>query len=332
MLAAALLPLVLAPPPGDAAADAAADLRAEVRAGLEARVAAITRFRYETTATLHSWPLDASLFFERAGLRPGGPRFLETVHRRAEHDDSWKLELTRRLFQTPDGGGEAALIADDVLVNAFDAATGKYRAVLTSLHDPALATAAVVDGEPDDIVYDDRLAYFTPGFRHWQGVNAVDLLLDRLDAVTLRSGEGPDRLVVASLEDRDRRTPTRHRRLTVWLDPARGFLPVRHEILLTTIPNGEPVWLERLAITASAETDGVWMPAKFQLIQSILRKDLPPAWYDVTVDSLSVGRTTAEDVAFRFPAGVRVVDRLRGHRYTAGEDGTPAGDPVPLRR
>ena len=204
--------------------------------------------------------------------------------------------------------------------------------MLTPLDDPALATSAVVDGEPDRIIFDDRLAYFTPGFRHWQGVNAVDLLLDRLGAATLRSGDGPDRLVVATLEDWDETTPTRSERLTVWLDPARGFLPVRHEMLHTTLPGGEPVWLERLAVTASAETDGVWMPTKFQLIQSILRKDLPPAWYDVTVDSLSVGDVDPGDVAFRFQAGVRVVDRLRGHWYVAGEDGAPATEPVPLRR
>ena len=314
---------------GGTADESPASLRAEIREALAARVARTSDYRYAITTGLRAWPLDADVFFDRAGSEPEKPPYAVDEYARARHQGSTKVEMTRELFKPPGDGGEAALLSGERLVNVYNAETGEYRAVLDSLTEEDAPTHAVIDDEPDPVTFDDRLLYWMPGFRHWQGVTAVDVLLDNFDDVVFETNVGPDRLVVAKLEHRDPGTTGQPERLTVWLDPAKRFMPVRHEVLRVNHAR-TPVWLERLAVLSSAETDGVWMPTEFQVIQSNMSGKIPPALYDVAVDSLSFNGVGPEDVAFRFPGGVRVVDRIRKRWYRTAGDGTAAAKPVPL--
>ncbi|MFH5803664.1 hypothetical protein [Alienimonas sp. DA493] len=305
-------------------------LRAEIRAALASRVERTANYQYATTTELRAWPLETNAFFDRAGSEPEEPTFAVYQFARTRHQGSTKVDMTREFFKVPEGGGAPESQGSERLVNVYDAESGECRGILNQFFGEDAQTHAVVDDEPDHVTFGDRMLYWMPGFRHWQGVTAVDVLLKRFNAVTFEADDGPDRLVVATLEHRDPGTTGQPERLTVWLDPAKDYMPVRHEVRRVN-HSKEPVWLERLEVLSAAETDGVWMPTAFQTIQSNMSGKIRPALYDTVVKSLSFDDVEPEDVAFRFPGGVRVVDRIREQWYRTAEDGTPAAEPVALR-
>jgi len=114
--------------------------------------------------------------------------------------------------------------------------------------------------------------------------------------------------------------------LKVWLDPARGFAPLRMRMRLP-LPNGDDI-TEDLTDIELMQCDGVWLIKHARLLvrnPDVPDRELPGDVYvyEFTVRSAKVAPDLPDDVfTLAFPPGSNVLDAVSNVAFRVKEDGT----------
>jgi len=103
--------------------------------------------------------------------------------------------------------------------------------------------------------------------------------------------------------------------LRLWIDPTKDYVPVRQELLLP-----DKSTMTRQETGDWGHLGGVWVPLSYKTTSF-----LDQAWNEYRVTSIRVNEPVAEDsLAFDFPPGTDVHDKIRGIDYVVGRRGAPA--------
>jgi len=109
-----------------------------------------------------------------------------------------------------------------------------------------------------------------------------------------------------------------------WLDPARDYMPVRHQYVLS-YKNGSTKIVDE--VTTAQQADGFWVPKK--IVRRAERSD--NTYYTLfTYDFADFKRGTAasQDMTVEFPAGTVVVDGVQKVAYQVLKDGSHLPRPL----
>lgn len=249
-------------------------------------------------------------------------------------EGSYKTETTRKNLKRPD--------ISIFTVNAYDAICGEFRGT-NIVHDGQKnRTHAAILLEKDIIDKEDRLSYWGSGKTEPRGVYFLtDALLalekwknasldSQQSGVLLTAGNvGEIQTITLTFESVVPRQVNVDGTITVEFDPQRQFLPIafRVERNLRTSKNRKLLWFEAMLVVDAAQEDGVWFPTRFQLLQAnepLTASNTSPL-YDIRVESIEFGSVSPDEVELIFPAGVRVVDRIREVHYIADGKGAAQG-------
>ena len=132
-----------------------------------------------------------------------------------------------------------------------------------------------------------------------------------LQGVAIVEREGQALIEIHVLNDEHR-----HRRY--WLDPARGYVPVRHEcayIYKEERSNWVADWMAE-----AKKLDEVWVPIKVLSHSGTSSPDYGATVY--TVSRFDLGTVKEQDLEIVFPAGTLVVDRVKHEAFRVNADGT----------
>ena len=103
--------------------------------------------------------------------------------------------------------------------------------------------------------------------------------------------------------------------LRLWIDPTKDYVPVRQELLFP-----DKSVMIREETSNWAHLGGVWIPLFYKTACPLDR-----SWSQYRVTSIRVNEPVAEDsLAFDFPPGTDVHDKIRGIDYVVGRRGAPA--------
>ena len=103
-----------------------------------------------------------------------------------------------------------------------------------------------------------------------------------------------------------------------WIDPARGYLPVRCEF--QTVVNGKRTNWETHWITEAKQLGEVWVP--MTLIKHSGTSSPDYNIYVYTVSAFDIGTVQERDLEITFPTGTLVVDRVKREAFRVNADGT----------
>lgn len=236
-------------------------------------------------------------------------------------EGSYKTETKRENAKIPD--------LRILTVNAYDASLGEFRATNTAHEgEKNHKTHAAISTEKDIIDKEDRFSYWGFGKTEPRGVFFLDDSLRALEELRNPSNDGvkSDVLILAGKVGGTKTIALTFRsvipgqvnidgKITVEFDPERQFLPIAFHLErhLETGGNRKLHWFEAMLVLDAKQVDGVWCPTRFQLLQANepLTATNESPLYDVQVKSIEFGSVTPDDIKLTFPAGVRVVDRIR---------------------
>ncbi len=185
-----------------------------------------------------------------------------------------------------------------------------------------------IDTRHDRIIVDNRYSYWLDG----EDVTAADFLIPYLvkhsDKYTIGFAKEEPLIELTvpwmPFHSRDKALGVRH----FWLDPTKGFLPVKGE---ARWDDGPESWrTERFTVEASRLVGDVWMPTNLKEFigssSSMVggRAGVINVW-ETTILKIEHGKVTAKDLIVDFPAGTEVVDAIEGVTYILGKDGNPVG-------
>jgi hypothetical protein len=178
----------------------------------------------------------------------------------------------------------------------------------------------VIDGnEPsvvDDVNYNLLLGYRAPGapmaLSLWLRLSvkkpktSLDVSIDRTTGNLL--------LMVQMSEGK-----YNHNRL--WLDPARGYLPVRYEYRggIRDWEDKNPANWWWVALDEAKQFGDAWVPMKLTL-QSGTRDNMTREVYEA--QQFSLEKPAPQDLTFEIPLGIRIVDGIRHQAYEIQKDGS----------
>ncbi|BBO35571.1 hypothetical protein [Lacipirellula parvula] len=226
------------------------------------------------------------------------------------------------------------------VVTSIDSSSGTARSVAEQ-HGYAGIYGAV-DTKEDQLVRSSRFQYWFDGNYDRAANFPISFLLKNIGAVEFEgtSSDGGD-IKISLQVDLKEGTPY-HDKRTIWLDPRRGFMPVRmewHWDFESSPPLDQDLTLE---VKAMSEDKGVWFPTHF--IETVVStRSIEEGFctqYETTASDIQVGVVTAEDLKVHFGKEVEIHDRITGTRTKAGkviqsgDNLTPLvadGDTAPLR-
>jgi hypothetical protein len=112
-----------------------------------------------------------------------------------------------------------------------------------------------------------------------------------------------------------------HRR--VWLDPKRGYLPVRYEYRdgIRDFADKDPSNWWWVALDEAKQFGDVWIPMKATL-QSGCRSCDGMTQQKYEVQQFSLEKPASEDLTLPIPPGIRIVDGIRHQTYEIQKDGS----------
>ena len=219
----------------------------------------------------------------------------------------------------------------------FDEAEGVATMVGLTLGDPFYGR---ISTRQDQFIDNNRYAYWLDGDgpEHGDAEFLVRYTLQHLDeAVIAQSDDEPlVKLTVPwkPLFSRDRALGVRH----LWLDPAKGFLPVKGHARWD-LADGSDFRSEEFVVEGSQVVADVWMPTRLKEFIRVGHVNKNPAAahlkntvgvYETSVLTIEHGNVTPEDLVIEFPTGTKVLDEIEGLSYTVGEDGNPTGPLLPV--
>ncbi|WP_145944319.1 hypothetical protein [Fuerstiella marisgermanici] len=210
-----------------------------------------------------------------------------------------------------------------LIQSGFNADEGVSR---VRVQQPSGKITARIDTKQDIVIVHDRYSYWLTGADVPDSEFLFTYLLKDKDDWTLTTENEPSLVKLSvpwkPLHSRNRAIGDKH----VWLDPARGYMPVRGEARWED-DNG---WRsEEFSVDETQQFDGLWMPTKItEIIGSSSFGDAMPSAVNVietTAQNIEMGAVTEADVRVVFPEGTEVVDAIEGVAYTIGEGNVRLG-------
>ena len=196
---------------------------------------------------------------------------------------------------------------------------GRERHGMTKPVNGARASIIIAGKEPsavDNVRYNILLGYRAPGESmapsRWLRLSvgkpqtSVDVDIDRTSGKPL-------------LMIRISREVYNHNRL--WLDPARGYLPVRYEYrggIRDWADKNPPNW-SWVAVDEAKQFGDAWVPMKLT-VHTGITDSMTQQIYEV--QQFSLGKPAPHDLTFDFPAGILIVDAIRHQAYEIQKDGS----------
>jgi hypothetical protein len=164
----------------------------------------------------------------------------------------------------------------------------------------------------------------------------ISFLLKHQEAIKFEglSGDGKE-IRISLLFKTSKGTPYQDFR-TIWLDPQRGFTPVRMHRrweFEATAPGATPLYSELdTEVKEMKQVDGVWFPTHFTetCVGRTSVADGYATVYETTVGRIKLGAMTDDDLQVHFADGVQVHDRIKGVWFVATEEtqsAPPASEP-----
>ena len=180
-----------------------------------------------------------------------------------------------------------------------------------------------IDTKHDTMVVDDRYSYWLTGPEVTAAEFQFPYLLAHKDRWVLNTAD-PEGLITLEVpwmpfHNRDKSFGWRH----VWLDPEKGFMPVRGDARWEESPDS---WrTEQFTVKEAEAVDGLWMPMHIVEVVDASsggesRKGIAGV-YEMTVEALEFGNVTEMDLEVVFPAGTEVVNAIEGVTYFLGDAG-----------
>ncbi|MEQ9586635.1 MAG: hypothetical protein RJS97_01480 [Parvibaculaceae bacterium] len=209
-----------------------------------------------------------------------------------------------------------------LIQSGFNADEGVSR---VRVQQPSGKITARIDTKQDIVIVHDRYSYWLTGADVPDSEFLFTYLLKNKDDWTLTTENEPSLVKLSvpwkPLHSRNRAVGDKH----VWLDPARGYMPVR----------GEARWendgwrSEEFSVDEAQQIDGLWLPTTITEIigSSSFGKTMPNAVnvIETTTQNIKMGAVTEADVRVVFPKGTEVVDAIEGVAYTIGESDVRLG-------
>lgn len=202
----------------------------------------------------------------------------------------------------------------------FDRGTGIGRS--TILYTEKGKVFGRIDVIPDRIMASNRYAYWLDGEANPIADYLFRYLVEHRDSYTIECPVEKDkvRLTVPwqpSYSDR----PLGRREF--WLDPRKGFLPIKGRARWELRTAKDPEWrIEEFIVGASKLVGNVWMPTELQEVisASTARPGIANVW-SMKVENIESGNVTPQDIEVPFPEGAMVVDAIEGVGYYLGKNG-----------
>lgn len=187
-----------------------------------------------------------------------------------------------------------------------------------------------ISTKEDSLIKAGRFFYWFGGTFDSPREFLLSFLLQHQQQLKFEGIEENGQEIRVSLEvETNRGTPHKDTR-TIWIDPRRGFMPVRmHWYWKFDTP---PPILDQNMVTEvkkMEQVNGVWIPTHFTETCTC-EKSIVEGYatvYETTVSNISLGTVTEEDLYVSFPNGTEVHDRLKGVRFRAGESTQTAPEP-----
>lgn len=216
----------------------------------------------------------------------------------------------------------------DFTASKYDISVGEFKGINTRSEDGEDQSHAAIDTVQDRVDKEDRFAYWGTGSAEPRGVYFINesfLALDKhlkasetndKSTVTIKPGQvGKLKTIALTFQSIIPKQVGRDGILTIEFDPERQFLPVsfRLERFTESGKTKKVRWFEAMLVIEAFQKDGIWLPKQFQLFQSnaLPTSTAMKSVYDVKIESVNIGSLSPQDLEFKFPAGIRVVDRIR---------------------
>lgn len=216
------------------------------------------------------------------------------------------------------------------VITSLDVMSGVARS--TAKQDGLKGIYGAIDNKEDMLIRASRFNYwFDANFEPPQNF-PISFLLKHQDAIKFDSPEKSSPEIRVSLHVKtDEGTPYQDTR-TVWLDPRRGFMPVRMH-WRWQYDSKPPLDQDMVTEIKKLElVGGFWFPTHFTET-CVCKKSIEEGYatvYETTVGKISLGTITENDLVVHFPVETEVHDRLKGVRFRAN-DATQAAPLVSAR-
>lgn len=208
------------------------------------------------------------------------------------------------------------------VVSVFDVGEGVHRGtVQTSEAD--VPAKGLIDNAQDIVDKTNRMLYWFYPEHTELGDSIIKHLVDQITEGVVRKSADSDLVeVVVPWGDPGEPNPIGSR--VLWLDSADDFVFVKGVGAKIDRNSGERYLFHAFGVTETEQVGGISVPVKLrEAISNDFREpDGKAAIYDLSVMSIEHGAVTAEDLAFEFPEGTTVVDKIRGMSFVAGRNGS----------
>lgn len=212
------------------------------------------------------------------------------------------------------------------VITSLDAKSGVARSVAEQ--DAMKGVYGAIDTKEDVLIQANRFHYwFDANFEKPQSF-PISFLLKHRDAVKFEGVSDDGELIRISLHvETNEGTPYKDVR-TVWMDPQKGFLPVRMHWRWEY--DSRPLLDQNMdvAVLKTEQVDGVWFPTHFTETCTD-SKSIAKGYagvYETTVSKIRLGAMTDDDLQVRFTHGTEVQDRIKGAWFVAN-DATQSAPP-----
>jgi hypothetical protein len=176
--------------------------------------------------------------------------------------------------------------------------------------------------EEDHMIRNGRLHYWFEASFEKSREFPIVFLLEHQDEIEFEGLSDDRQQIKVSLRYKSSSgTPFQDSR-TVWIDPLRGFLPVRMhrrwEYDTRPQPPLDQVW--DLDVKSTRQVDGAWLPDHIVEVSASTASiaDGYVSIFETSVEEIKLGVMDQSDLRIEFPDGVEVHDRIRGVWFKAG--------------
>jgi hypothetical protein len=205
------------------------------------------------------------------------------------------------------------------VVTSMDTEAGVARSIAE--HRQMKGVYGAINTKEDNMIGTGRLHYWFDARFGKAREFPIMFLLEHQNSIRFEgTSDDGQSVVISLLYESTSGTPFQDLR-TVWLDPQRGFMPVRMhrrwEYDVSPRPAFYQIW--DVEVTKMRQIDEIWFPVHFTetATSSGSIKDGYAGVYETTVDLIHLGKMTDADLSVEFPEGVQVHDRIKGVRFVA---------------
>lgn len=183
-----------------------------------------------------------------------------------------------------------------------------------------------IDSKRDPLMDSNRYRFWL-NIRDWglyESEYIFNYVLDRKDLFQVETDAESGLLKLTTDYVRSVHTEASSGKRILWLDPNKGYLPVKGLFEWQHSPNGRRI-IERFEVNESMLVGDVWMPTsiKEHLLSSVHNI------FTIRITEIEQGSVTPEELEIEFLPNTLFVDAIKGISFVGDEKGNPIGPVKP---